>query len=56
VGTFKWINDQEFSNVLSLGITLPGQIATKMAGYLGYKMGGILGMVNGIINKKDSFL
>jgi chromate transporter len=43
------MNDQEFSDVLALGNTLPGPIATKMAGYIGYKMGGILGMVNAIL-------
>ncbi|WP_160723004.1 chromate transporter [Bacillus sp. USDA818B3_A] len=49
VGTFKWMNDQEFSDVLALANTLPGPIATKMAGYIGYKLGGIIGMVNAIL-------
>jgi chromate transporter len=49
VGTFKWMNDQEFSDVLALGNTLPGPIATKMAGYIGYKIGGIVGMINAIL-------
>ncbi|MBM7655390.1 chromate transporter [Neobacillus cucumis] len=49
VGTFKWMNDQEFTDVLALANTLPGPIATKMAGYIGYRLGGILGMINAIL-------
>ena len=43
VGTFKWMDDDEFSDVLALGNTLPGPINTKMAGYIGYRVGGIMG-------------
>jgi chromate transporter len=43
------MNDQEFSDVLALGNTLPGPIATKMAGYIGYRVGGIKGMLNAVI-------
>lgn len=49
VGTFKWMDDQEFSDVLALGNTLPGPIMTKMAGYIGYRVGGPLGMLNALI-------
>lgn len=49
VDTFKWMNDQEFSDVLALGNTLPGPINTKMAGYIGYRVGGALGMVTALI-------
>lgn len=45
VGTYKWMDDQEFSDVLALGNTLPGPINTKMSGYIGYKVGGFLGML-----------
>lgn len=48
VGTFGMMTDQEFSDVLAIGNTLPGPIATKMAGYIGYRVGGVLGMVNAI--------
>ncbi|MEW9052346.1 MAG: chromate transporter [Neobacillus sp.] len=48
VGTFKWLNDQEFSDVLALGNTLPGPIATKMAGYIGYRVGGLAGMITAL--------
>ncbi len=49
VEQYKWMNDDEFSDVLALGNTLPGPIATKMAGYIGYQVGGILGMLNALI-------
>lgn len=49
VGTFKWMDDQEFGEVLALGNTLPGPINTKMAGYIGYRVGGIAGMVTALI-------
>lgn len=49
VGTFKWMDDQEFSEVLALGNTLPGPIMTKMAGYIGYRVGGIGGMFNALL-------
>ncbi|KAA9028578.1 chromate transporter [Niallia endozanthoxylica] len=45
VGTFKWMNDDQFSDVLALGNTLPGPINTKMAGYIGYRVGGITGLI-----------
>lgn len=46
---YKWMNDDEFSNVLAIGNTLPGPIATKMAGYIGYKTSGYSGMFLAII-------
>jgi chromate transporter len=49
VDTYKWMNDGEFSDVLALGNTLPGPIATKMAGYIGYRVAGIVGMLNALL-------
>ncbi len=46
VDHYKWMNDDEFADVLALGNTLPGPIATKMAGYIGYRVAGILGLIN----------
>lgn len=45
VGKYKWMNDDEFSEVLALGNALPGPIATKMAGYIGYRVGGVSGLI-----------
>ena len=49
VGKYGWYSVQEFSNMLALGNTLPGPIATKMAGYIGYDIGGVLGALVAII-------
>ena len=43
VGTYGWMDTQEFSEVVAIGNSLPGQIATKMAASIGYSEGGILG-------------
>jgi chromate transporter len=48
VDTYKWMNEEEFSNILAIGNTLPGPIATKMAGYIGYRVSGYTGMMNAI--------
>ncbi|KGA96764.1 chromate transporter [Alkalihalobacillus alcalophilus ATCC 27647 = CGMCC 1.3604] len=49
VHTFKWLTDEEFGDVLALGNALPGPINTKMSGYIGYKVGGWVGLINAII-------
>ena len=49
VSTFKWMTDDEFSNVVALGNTLPGPINTKMAGYIGYRVGGMIGLLIAVI-------
>lgn len=49
VDNYQWMDDDEFSNVLAIGNTLPGPIATKMAGYIGYKVGGVFGCINAVI-------
>lgn len=45
VDRYGWMTTQEFGEVLALGNALPGPIATKMAGYIGYMEGGILGSI-----------
>ena len=49
VSTFKWMTDDEFSNIVALGNTLPGPINTKMAGYIGYRVGGMIGLLVALI-------
>ncbi|ADU29247.1 chromate transporter [Evansella cellulosilytica] len=49
VEKYKWMTDEEFSDILAIGNTLPGPIATKMAGYLGFRVAGVVGMVNALI-------
>lgn len=50
VQTFKWMSDDEFADILALANTLPGPINTKMAGYIGYRVGGIAGMLNAVLS------
>lgn len=50
VEIFKWMTDDEFADVLALANTLPGPINTKMAGYIGYRVGGYVGMLNAIFS------
>ena len=49
VQTYQWMTDEEFSDVISIGNTLPGPIATKLAGYIGFRVGGWLGLVNALV-------
>ncbi|RAK20416.1 chromate transporter [Anoxybacillus vitaminiphilus] len=49
VQKYKWMSDDEFSDILALGNALPGPIATKMAGYIGYRVAGIIGMLNAVL-------
>ncbi|MCI2255890.1 chromate transporter [Domibacillus sp. PGB-M46] len=49
VERFKWMDNEEFGDILAIGNTLPGPINTKMAGYIGYRVGGVLGTINAIL-------
>ncbi|MGG3739345.1 chromate transporter [Aeribacillus pallidus] len=48
VDRYGWLTVNEFSEVLALANALPGPIATKMAGYIGYQQAGILGAAVGV--------
>lgn len=48
VDNYGWLSTNEFSEMLAMGNALPGPIATKMAGYIGYEQGGILGAIVGV--------
>lgn len=45
----QWLTDEEFADVLAIGNTLPGPIATKMPGYIGYRVAGTSGCVAAVI-------
>ncbi|UTR14069.1 chromate transporter [Salipaludibacillus sp. LMS25] len=49
VERYGWIEEEEFSDILAIGNTLPGPIATKMAGYIGYRISGVIGMMNALV-------
>ncbi len=45
VTRYGWLTMEQFGNILALANALPGPIATKMAGYIGYEIGGVLGSI-----------
>src|SRR5690625_3618954 len=45
VDNFKWMDDDEFSDILALANTLPGPINTKLAGYIGWRLARWPGML-----------
>jgi chromate transporter len=45
VGHYEWMTVSQFSEVLAIANALPGPIATKLAGYVGYQQAGILGVL-----------
>jgi chromate transporter len=45
VERYRWLTDDEFTDILALANTLPGPIATKMSGYIGYRMAGWAGLL-----------
>lgn len=49
VKKYKLMDSDDFANTLAIANTLPGPIATKMAGYIGYKYGGWIGCINAIL-------
>ncbi|RCW44982.1 chromate transporter [Paenibacillus prosopidis] len=49
VTNYKWLEDEEFGEILALANALPGPIATKMAAYLGYREKGTLGAIVSVL-------
>lgn len=49
VKTYKWMEDDEFSDVLALANTLPGPINTKLSGYIGWRISGFWGLLTCIL-------
>ncbi|WP_339227231.1 chromate transporter [Oceanobacillus sp. FSL K6-2867] len=49
VDHYKWMDNEEFGDILALANTLPGPIATKLPGYIGYRVGQTLGMINAVL-------
>lgn len=43
VERYEWMTVQEFNEAFAMGNALPGPIATKMGGYIGFQEGGYLG-------------
>lgn len=49
VTRFNWMTDEDFGDTIALANTMPGPIATKLAGYIGYRIGGITGCILALI-------
>ncbi len=49
VDKYEWMSDEDFGDLLALANTLPGPIATKLAGYIGHRVSGIVGMINAVL-------
>mgnify|MGYP000241628414 CR=1 FL=1 len=45
VTKYGWLSREEFLDILGFNQVLPGAISIKYATYVGYKMGGIIGML-----------
>lgn len=43
VKKYKWMTSDDFGDTLALANTMPGPLATKMAGYIGFKVNGVAG-------------
>src|SRR5690625_1406600 len=49
VKIYECIDDEESAGILAFANTLPGPFNTKLAGYIGWRVGGWVGMLNAII-------
>ncbi|MGP4073262.1 chromate transporter [Piscibacillus sp. B03] len=49
VKNYGFLTTTEFGEVLALGNALPGPIATKMAGYIGYNVAGVPGAIVALV-------
>ena len=45
VERYHWLTNAQFTDALAVGNALPGPIATKLAGYVGYQVAGWLGVL-----------
>ncbi|TGE33549.1 chromate transporter [Desulfosporosinus sp. Sb-LF] len=49
VERYHWLTNAQFTDALAVGNALPGPIATKLAGYVGYQIDGWLGALAALI-------
>ena|SRR5664279_5200792 len=45
VEKYHWLTNAQFTDAVAVGNALPGPIATKLAGYVGYRVAGWLGVL-----------
>ncbi|HEY8911325.1 MAG TPA: chromate transporter [Desulfosporosinus sp.] len=49
VERYHWLTNAQFTDALAVGNALPGPIATKLAGYVGFQVASWLGVFSAII-------
>jgi chromate transporter len=49
VKKYKWMSEEEFADTLAIANTMPGPIATKMGGYIGYRVCGVVGCIGALL-------
>lgn len=49
VKKYKWMSEDDFGDTLALANTMPGPLATKMAGYIGYRVNGLAGCIIALV-------
>lgn len=49
VDHYQWMTNSQFADALAVVNALPGPIATKLSGYIGYQVAGWLGVLVGIL-------
>jgi len=49
VKVYGWMEEEEFDDLFVIANTLPGPIATKISGYVGYQLKGSMGAVIAVI-------
>ncbi len=49
VTTNRWVDDDEFMEVYAVASSLPGPIATNLAGYFGRKRAGLIGSLTALL-------
>jgi len=48
VNVYTWLDAAQFAEIFAMGNALPGPIAPKMAAYIGFSQGGVLGAFLGL--------
>lgn len=49
VERYGWMTDEDYGDTIALANTMPGPIATKLAGYIGYRVAGLRGCLIALV-------
>lgn len=50
VEVYGWMSSEEFADIVAIANALPGPILSKVIGYIGYKLAGILGLLVALVS------